>query len=135
MCIARAFHLLGCANLCWDRVHFHRSKVRSPEGAPISSEILMAVLEVETFTLTAGVDAVAFRALDEQMQEWCYVNRPGLARRTTARAEDGTYVVITLFGDASQAVSTYYKNTDAVVVAWSAAITESSRSIAVYSLL
>jgi hypothetical protein len=95
----------------------------------------MAVLEVETFTLAAGVDAVAFRALDEQMQEWCYVNRPGLARRTTARAENGTYAVITLFDEASQAVSAYYKNTDAVVTAWSAAITESSRSVAVYSLL
>ena len=95
----------------------------------------MAVLEVETFTLVPGVDAAAFRALDEQMQEWCYVNRPGLARRTTARSENGTYVVITLFGDASQAVSTYYKDSDAVVTAWSAAINESSRSVAVYSLL
>ena len=95
----------------------------------------MPVLEVETFTLVAGIDALAFRALDEQMQEWCYVNRPGLARRTTARAEDGTYVVITLFGEASQADSSFYKNSDAVVTAWSAAITESSRSVAVYSLL
>ena len=95
----------------------------------------MPVLEVETFTLAAGVDALVFRALDEQMQEWCYVNRPGLARRTTARAEDGTYVVITLFGEASQADGSYYKNTDSVVSTWSAAITESSRSVAVYSLL
>ena len=95
----------------------------------------MAVLEVETFTLVTGIDALAFRTLDQQMQEWCYVNRPGLARRTTARAEDGTYVVITVFGDASQAVSTYFKNTDAVVAAWSGAITESSRNVAVYSLL
>lgn len=95
----------------------------------------MAVLEVETFTLVAGIDALAFRALDEQMQEWCYVNRPGLARRTTGKADDGTYVVITLFGEASQADSSYYKNTDAVVAAWSVAITESSRSVAVYSLL
>ena len=95
----------------------------------------MAVLEVETFTLVAGIDALTFRALDEQMQEWCYVNRPGLARRTTARAEDGTYVVITLFGEASQADSSYYNNSDAVVTSWSAAITESSRRVAVYSLL
>ena len=95
----------------------------------------MAILEVETFTLNTGVEALAFRALDEQMQEWCYVNRPGLARRTTAKADDGTYVVITLFGEASQADSSYYKNTDTVVAAWSVAITESSRSVAVYSLL
>jgi hypothetical protein len=95
----------------------------------------MAVLEVETFTLASGVDASAFRAIDEQMQEWCYVNRPGLARRTTARADNGTYVVVTLFGEASQADSSYYQNSDAVVTDWSAAITETSRSIAVYSLL
>jgi len=95
----------------------------------------MAVLEVETFTLAAGVDALVFRALDEQMQEWCYVNRPGLARRTTARAENGSYAVITLFDEASQADSTYYKSTDSVVSAWSTAITESSRNVAVYSLL
>lgn len=95
----------------------------------------MAVLEVETFTLVAGVNAPAFRALDEQMQEWCYVNRPGLARRTTALSDSGTYVVVTLFGDASEADSTYFMNTDAVVAAWSAAITESSRTVAVYSLL
>ena len=95
----------------------------------------MAVLEIETFTLHSGVETSAFRALDEQMQEWCYVNRAGLARRTTARNDDGTYVVITLFGDASQADATYYTSSDSVVSAWSAAITESSRSVAVYSLL
>lgn len=95
----------------------------------------MGVLEVETFALTSGFDPAAFRNLDEQMQEWCYVNRPGLARRTTARNDDGTYVVITLFADASQADATYYTNTNQVVSAWSAAITESSRSVAVYSLL
>jgi hypothetical protein len=95
----------------------------------------MAILEVETFTLNTGVEALAFRALDEAMQEWCYLNRPGLARRTTARNDDGTYVVITLFGDASQSVADYYKSNDAVVTAWSAAIKESSRAIATYSLL
>jgi hypothetical protein len=95
----------------------------------------MAVLEVETFTLSPGVDAAAFRALDEQMQEWCYVNRPGLARRTTARNDNGSYVVITLFADASNSDASYYTNNDVVVSAWSAAITESSRNVAVYSLL
>ena len=95
----------------------------------------MAILEVETFTLNSGVEALAFRALDEAMQEWCYLYRAGLARRTTARNEDGTYVVITLFAEASQSVADYYTSNDAVVVAWSAAINESSRSLATYSLL
>lgn len=95
----------------------------------------MAVLEVETFTLVEGCDAAAFRTLDEAMQEWCYLNRPGLARRTTARADDNSYVVITLFETAEQSQSKYYTATDPVVIAWSAAITESSRAMTVYSLL
>jgi hypothetical protein len=95
----------------------------------------MAVLEVETFTLVQECDAISFRALDEAMQEWCYLNRPGLARRTTARADDNSYVVITLFETAEQPQSKYYTATDPVVVAWSAAITESSRKTTVYSLL
>lgn len=95
----------------------------------------MAVLEIETFSLNNGIDAAAFRALDEAMQEWCYLNRAGLARRTTARNDDGTYVVITLFAETAQSVADYFKSKDAVVTAWSAAINESSRSLATYSLL
>jgi hypothetical protein len=95
----------------------------------------MAVLEVETFSLVTGTDQQAFRALDEAMQEWCYLNRPGLARRTTARADDNTYVVITLFETAEQSQPKYYTAAHPVVVAWSAAIAESSRKTTVYSLL
>jgi len=43
--------------------------------------------------------------------------------------------VITLFGDATQSDAKYYTNSNAVVASWSAAINESSRSLAVYSLL
>ena len=95
----------------------------------------MAVLEIETFSLVSGVTASDFRALDELMQEWCYVNRSGLARRTTARNSDGTYVVITLFNNESDADATYYKNSDPTVMQWSAVINESSRNHAAYSLL
>lgn len=95
----------------------------------------MAVLEVETFTLVEGCDAATFRVLDEAMQEWCYLNRPGLARRTTARGDDNSYVVITLFETAEQSQPKYYTATDPVVIAWSAAITEPSRNTTVYSLL
>ena len=97
--------------------------------------VQMAAIEVETFTLVGGVTVEKFHALDEQMQEWCYLNRTGLARRTTARNDDGSYVVITLFGEASHADATYYRSTDAVVAQWSATIVESSRSVAVYTLL
>jgi hypothetical protein len=94
----------------------------------------MAVLEIETFSLKPGIDATSFRALDELMQEWCYLNRPGLARRTTAR-DHNSYVVVTLFGDQSQSDANYYKSADHVASEWSAAIDESSRSVTVYSLL
>lgn len=95
----------------------------------------MAVLEIETFSLTPGTDAATFRALDERMQEWCYVNRPGLARRTTARNNDGSYVVITLFGDISQADAQYFRSDHPVVTEWNAAIVENSRAVSVYTLL
>ena len=95
----------------------------------------MAALEIETFSLVSGIDAATFRSLDEQMQEWCYLNRPGLARRTTARAEDGKYVVVTLLDDATKSDAKYYANSDEVVAKWNAAIVETSRSMAVYSLL
>jgi hypothetical protein len=69
------------------------------------------------------------------MQEWCYLNRPGLARRTTAKQDDGTYIVITLFAEASNSDANYFASTDSVVVNWSAAIKQDSRSLNVYSLL
>ena len=95
----------------------------------------MAILEVETFTLIPGIDASAFRALDEAMQEWCYLNRPGLARRTTAKQDDGRYIVITLFAEASHSDASYYTREDSVVANWSAVIEKDSRSLNVYSLL
>ena len=95
----------------------------------------MAVLEVETFSLVADTDPLTFRALDEAMQEWCYLNRRGLARRTTARQDNGRYIVITLFENAAQSDASYYKTSDSVVAAWSAAINESTRTHNVYELL
>ena len=95
----------------------------------------MAVLEVETFSLVAGTDQQAFRALDEDMQEWCYLNRPGLARRTTAKQDDGRYIVITLFAEASHSDASYYTREDSVVANWYAVIERDSRSLNVYSLL
>lgn len=95
----------------------------------------MAVLEVETFSLNPGVDHAGFRELDERMQEWCYVNRPGLARRTTAHTGDGSYIVITLFADASQAVPPGLPVRDASVTAWNDAVAQDSRAVTVYSLM
>jgi hypothetical protein len=95
----------------------------------------MAVLEIETFTLVEGIDAATFRSLDERMQEWCYLHRPGLARRTTALNDNGSYVVITLFGDATQVTQDYQRADHPVVAEWTSAINASSISVALYSLL
>lgn len=67
----------------------------------------MAVLEVETFNLVNGITVEKFYSLDEQMQEWCYLNRPGLARRTVAVDSKGKFIVVTLFGEPSQADAGY----------------------------
>ena len=95
----------------------------------------MSVLEVETFEVNPDITRDDFLVLDAQMQEWCYLNRSGLARRTTARNDDGTYIVITLFDDASRIDSTYNTRGDNVVRTWCAAIKESSRRVSVYLLL
>lgn len=95
----------------------------------------MAALEIETFALEPGTGHDTFRGLDEAMQEWCYLNRTGLARRTTARGDNGTYVVVTLFADASQADAGYLRSPHPVVTAWNAVIAGSTRSVAVYTLL
>jgi hypothetical protein len=61
----------------------------------------MAYIEVEQFSLRASVDREAFCDLDVAMQEWSYVHRKGLVRRTTAFGEDRDVLVLTLLFGAS----------------------------------
>ena len=93
----------------------------------------MAVIEVETFTLLSGVSVEKFHALDEQMQEWCYLNRPGLARRTVAVDANGKFIVVTLFGEASQA-DAGYRNYAGISSAWLSCIASGSTTHEVFSL-
>jgi predicted GNAT superfamily acetyltransferase len=95
----------------------------------------MAVLEIHTFELISRVAAADFRALDERMQEWCYLNRPGIARRTTARTEAGRIVVVTLFDTAEQAQHSFLASKDALVIEWLACVQPDTSSTTVYSLL
>lgn len=95
----------------------------------------MAVLEIHTFALQQGMSTADFRALDERMQEWCYLNRPGIARRTTAKDDNGSYVVVTLFESADQATQSYLNSTDALVKEWSSCMQPGTSTAAVYSLL
>ena len=93
----------------------------------------MAAIEVETFTLVSGVSVEKFHALDEQMQEWCYLNRPGLARRTVAVDVNGKFIVITLFGEVSQA-DAGYRSYAGISKEWLACITAGSITHEVFSL-
>jgi hypothetical protein len=93
----------------------------------------MAVIEVETFTLASGVSVEKFHSLDEQMQEWCYLNRPGIARRTVAVDANGKFIVVTLFGEASQA-DAGYRNYAGISQEWLACIAEGSTTHEVFSL-
>jgi hypothetical protein len=93
----------------------------------------MAAIEVETFTLVSGVSVEKFHALDEQMQEWCYLNRPGLARRTVAVDVNGKIIVVTLFGEASQA-DAGYRSYAGISKEWLACITAGSTTHEVFSL-
>jgi len=67
------------------------------------------------------------------MQEWCYLNRPGLARRTVAVDTDGKFVVVTLFGEASQA-DAGYRDYAGISSEWLSCITEGSTTREVFSL-
>lgn len=63
--------------------------------------ISMAVVEVTAFTLSG--DEQAFRAADARMQTDFAYQQPGLLRRTTARGDDGQWLVLTLWSDEASA--------------------------------
>jgi hypothetical protein len=56
------------------------------------------VLEVTTFRLLADVDTESFLAADKAVQTEVFPNTPGYFRRTTARADDGEWLVVILWG-------------------------------------
>jgi len=55
------------------------------------------VIEIMRFRLSAGVDEGAFLAADRALQEDFAYQQPGLLRRTTARGDDGAWIVIDLW--------------------------------------
>jgi hypothetical protein len=66
------------------------------------------MIEVVTFRVVG--DEAPFLALDRQIQTEFAYQQPGLTRRTTARSEDGEWIVITLWASAEAA--------DAAALAW-----------------
>ena len=61
----------------------------------------MGYIEIEAFSLDGAVSRAQFTALDEAVQAWCYGNRPGLARRSTAIDEGEGVLVVSVFGGAT----------------------------------
>lgn len=55
------------------------------------------------FRLPPGADEAAFLAADRQVQEEFASRQPGLLRRTTARGQDGGWVVIDLWRSVADA--------------------------------
>jgi hypothetical protein len=55
------------------------------------------VIEILRFRLAEGADEGGFRATDKRVQEEFAYHQPGLLRRTTARAEDGSWVIVDLW--------------------------------------
>jgi len=57
----------------------------------------MAVIETTTFRLADGVADAAFLEADEQVRTGFLYQQPGLVRATTARGNDGEWIVVVLW--------------------------------------
>ena len=95
----------------------------------------MMVTELEAFSLVPGVTKEQFLQLEDAIQSWSYLHRRGLQRRTTLRSEDGSWLVLTLWGDAKFAVELDTTIDATEVTAWHAALDRASYRRKIYELL
>jgi len=58
-----------------------------------------------TFRLAPGVDEHVFRSLDERVQTGFVYHQPGILRRTLGRHDDGRWLALTVWADASAAAA------------------------------
>ena len=63
------------------------------------------MIEITTFRLGAEVDEADFLEADRLVQTRFSPRRPGFLRRTTARGEDGDWLVLVLWGSAADAAA------------------------------
>ena len=61
------------------------------------------MIEITRFRLLAGADAEQFLSADKLLQENFAYRQPGLLRRTTARSEDGGWIVIDVWASPEHA--------------------------------
>ncbi len=63
----------------------------------------MSVIETTTFRLTDASDEQQFLEADAALQSGFAYQQTGLARRTTARRDDGVWIVIEIWSDGAAA--------------------------------
>jgi hypothetical protein len=61
------------------------------------------MIEVTTFRLVPGADEGSFRPADRDLQTEFAYQQPGMLRRTTARHQDGSWIVIDVWRSAEDA--------------------------------
>ncbi len=88
-----------------------------------------AVIDVTTFHLRDGADVDAFVVADAALQSEFAYQQPGLLRRTTARNDDGTWLVLSVWASPSHAdagAAALGSPVEPTVTAWSAFVDEST---------
>jgi hypothetical protein len=85
------------------------------------------VIEITRFRLKDGADEAAFLQADRRVQTEFAYQQPGLARRTTARHDDGEWIVIDVWrsGDDADECARRWDD-DPIVAEFMALIDESS---------
>jgi hypothetical protein len=63
----------------------------------------MSVIETHTFRLAEGADMAEFLDADRQVQTELMLRKPTFLRRTTARADDGDWLVVVIWTSATDA--------------------------------
>jgi hypothetical protein len=85
----------------------------------------MAVIEIATFRLAGDDDS--FLAADHRMQTKFAYQQPGCVRRTTARGNDGEWLVMTMWSDdaAAQAAAAAAEQHPVAVAFWTTVVPDS----------
>lgn len=94
----------------------------------------MACFDIIRFELASSVSEDEFRAADTEMQHWCYLNLPGIMRRTTARNQQ-QWIVVHLFESTDQCGIGHLDSIDEPVRQWASMIDRGTISHETYSLL
>lgn len=96
----------------------------------------MSVIETLTFRLGPHVDAAAFLDADKRVQAEFVYQQPGVVRRTTARGDNGEWIVLSLWRSAADADAAATLSTrDPAAAAFAACLEPSSGRTTRYAAL